>query len=913
MAIDAPARAVPLLVVWDGNHRRDATDAGAAVDDVDGGRRREVRNGSSAQQQPHCCRVFVNTQHVLYGHHLESLLVKLCEPHCRTAVINEYRLTASSLSAAIAGAATAAASIATLSDGDGDDDEDDDDDENSMEAAAASSARLGRTSCGDAEPTAPKAAGRVVADVLEDIMTLSLLQMIAVRARAARTAYRWPIIDRPVAHDIGFAPNDTSKEAAKGHNDSSVAMSWCRAALNKVVDGFADLTVHNHDDVVLAASSSSHEVGHLPALLRHRVNVFLGTGIGASNVVRSRTGARSQQRPAEEAASSIVAESPRLEEAFTSPGPPVRPPPPPPLPSSMLEAFRGCCQAALNATLRDALTGLAGSTMGAATSGNDGRWSAPSTTHVLPPAPVAETAISAAIASYRHATALLRQSLLALWTAKAEEGIRLPPAAYDLLDGMEASARLRSVLAPSLRSNLPPLVSTAAMATSRRTASPRHVVSASAGSPSLSMPTPLQPDDAQKSHSLGTPNDHDAESGLAYYISCPSRTILEDLIMYDRELRDWLVPVSAHLSVSGDRAVVHATSQGVINTTTTTEDQRAVPNSSTTTRAIVSKQYIFSDVVVSPSTSSRVLAPVPPRESHDDFHQDVGQRLQRLTGALRSVLHTSLDYQRTHAADDAVRSTDDEGTNRVVVAPPAVVYRVEIQQAHLRDVRRRIFVHHGVDVDAWFHFGAALKLQATAAAGNSMDTSVDDDTEDGSGGRAQPSSVELRALFGEAAAAMHPSLIKLTMRALRSPPRSFALHTNAHLRPYQVEALQHFSPPGTQTAHSGVIVLPCGAGKTLTGIAAAALLQPSFVLVVCINALSVVQWRNEFLRWTTLDPADVTICTGKVKQLPAMVFITTYAMLTTDTTAAGASHDDDATTPGASSSAAAFEVVVGSR
>ncbi|KAG5490498.1 hypothetical protein JKF63_00618 [Porcisia hertigi] len=111
-------------------------------------------------------------------------------------------------------------------------------------------------------------------------------------------------------------------------------------------------------------------------------------------------------------------------------------------------------------------------------------------------------------------------------------------------------------------------------------------------------------------------------------------------------------------------------------------------------------------------------------------------------------------------------------------------------------------------------------------------------------------------------------------RALHVPNLSLASH--ARLRPYQVASLERFRRG--QKAHQGVIVLPCGAGKTLTGIGAAATMQVT-TIVMCINNMSVFQWQREFLRWTDLTEDEVTVCTAKVKQRPGKVFITTYSMV----------------------------------
>lgn len=105
---------------------------------------------------------------------------------------------------------------------------------------------------------------------------------------------------------------------------------------------------------------------------------------------------------------------------------------------------------------------------------------------------------------------------------------------------------------------------------------------------------------------------------------------------------------------------------------------------------------------------------------------------------------------------------------------------------------------------------------------------------------------------------------------------NLSLASSVRLRPYQTASLERFQRGNK--AHQGVIVLPCGAGKTLTGIGAAAIMKKR-TIVMCVNSMSVFQWQREFLRWTNLTEAEVTMCTNKVKQMPGKVFITTYSML----------------------------------
>ncbi|MEN0062548.1 MAG: DNA repair helicase XPB [Myxococcota bacterium] len=96
------------------------------------------------------------------------------------------------------------------------------------------------------------------------------------------------------------------------------------------------------------------------------------------------------------------------------------------------------------------------------------------------------------------------------------------------------------------------------------------------------------------------------------------------------------------------------------------------------------------------------------------------------------------------------------------------------------------------------------------------------------------------------------------------------------LRDYQIEAIDAFSQgPG---AGSGVIVLPCGAGKTLVGIGA--MIRTGMrTLILCTGQTALRQWKREILRSTTLTEDQVGEYTSEVKQLRP-VTLTTYQILT---------------------------------
>ena len=94
------------------------------------------------------------------------------------------------------------------------------------------------------------------------------------------------------------------------------------------------------------------------------------------------------------------------------------------------------------------------------------------------------------------------------------------------------------------------------------------------------------------------------------------------------------------------------------------------------------------------------------------------------------------------------------------------------------------------------------------------------------------------------------------------------------LRDYQKQAVEKFQAGG-----SGVVVLPCGAGKTLVGAATMAELKRN-TLILVTNTVAARQWRDELLARTTLTEQDIAEYSGSSKEL-APVTIATYQILTT--------------------------------
>ncbi len=93
-------------------------------------------------------------------------------------------------------------------------------------------------------------------------------------------------------------------------------------------------------------------------------------------------------------------------------------------------------------------------------------------------------------------------------------------------------------------------------------------------------------------------------------------------------------------------------------------------------------------------------------------------------------------------------------------------------------------------------------------------------------------------------------------------------------RPYQTEAAEGFWHGG-----SGVVVLPCGAGKTIVGALAMNLAQAT-TLILVTNTVSARQWRDELLRRTTLTADEIGEYSGARKEIRPIT-IATYQVMTT--------------------------------
>jgi DNA excision repair protein ERCC-3 len=98
------------------------------------------------------------------------------------------------------------------------------------------------------------------------------------------------------------------------------------------------------------------------------------------------------------------------------------------------------------------------------------------------------------------------------------------------------------------------------------------------------------------------------------------------------------------------------------------------------------------------------------------------------------------------------------------------------------------------------------------------------------------------------------------------------------IRHYQEEAVERWYMEGKPAGGHGVVVLPCGAGKTIVSMAAMATIQ-RHTLILCNNQSAVNQWVRELIDKTTLTEREVGIYSGTLKQIRP-VTVATYQVMT---------------------------------
>ncbi len=162
----------------------------------------------------------------------------------------------------------------------------------------------------------------------------------------------------------------------------------------------------------------------------------------------------------------------------------------------------------------------------------------------------------------------------------------------------------------------------------------------------------------------------------------------------------------------------------------------------------------------------------------------------------------------------------------------------------------------------------------------------DDDDEDG-GGKATIKTVsfevdqeKLETLQKRTMELEYPLLAEYDFRHdAINPDINIDLKPMAVLRPYQEKSLRKMF--GNGRARSGVIVLPCGAGKSLVGVTACCTVRKK-AIVLCNSGVSVEQWKQQFKMWSTADDSMICRFTSDAKDKPmgCSILITTFNMIT---------------------------------
>lgn len=98
------------------------------------------------------------------------------------------------------------------------------------------------------------------------------------------------------------------------------------------------------------------------------------------------------------------------------------------------------------------------------------------------------------------------------------------------------------------------------------------------------------------------------------------------------------------------------------------------------------------------------------------------------------------------------------------------------------------------------------------------------------------------------------------------------------MRDYQKKSVEVFHAGGTREGGSGVIVLPCGAGKTIVGVGVMQIVGAQ-TLILVTNTLSIRQWTQEILDKTDIPPEDIGEYSGETKEIKPIT-IATYNIIT---------------------------------
>ncbi|MEN9679061.1 MAG: hypothetical protein RLZ57_190 [Actinomycetota bacterium] len=136
--------------------------------------------------------------------------------------------------------------------------------------------------------------------------------------------------------------------------------------------------------------------------------------------------------------------------------------------------------------------------------------------------------------------------------------------------------------------------------------------------------------------------------------------------------------------------------------------------------------------------------------------------------------------------------------------------------------------------------------------------------------------------------AVHPSQrgqIKQSLLRLGWPAEDFAGYVDGQAHPidlnqdgWKIRSYQELAAEGFWHGGSGVVVLPCGAGKTIVGAAAMSHAKAT-TLILVTNTVAARQWREELLRRTSLNEDEIGEYSGSKKEIRP-VTIATYQVMT---------------------------------
>ena len=127
--------------------------------------------------------------------------------------------------------------------------------------------------------------------------------------------------------------------------------------------------------------------------------------------------------------------------------------------------------------------------------------------------------------------------------------------------------------------------------------------------------------------------------------------------------------------------------------------------------------------------------------------------------------------------------------------------------------------------------------------------------------------------------------IKQSLLRLGWPAEDFAGYVDGQAHPielvqkgWKIRPYQELAAEGFWHGGSGVVVLPCGAGKTIVGAAAMAYAKAT-TLILVTNTIAARQWREELLQRTTLNEDEIGEYSGAKKEIRP-VTIATYQVMT---------------------------------